>query len=84
VTGREFMERVSEVARSRGVAVRIDSKRGKGSHVTLYYGTRKTTVKDRRKEIPAGLLPAMVRQLGLSRSDLDGSSKPRNSERQVD
>ena len=70
VTGREFIERVSEVARIRGVSVRIDSKRGKGSHVTLYYGSRKTTVKDRRKEISAGLLSAMVRQLGLNRSDL--------------
>lgn len=53
-----------------GVSVRIDSKRGKGSHVTLYYGSRKTTVKDRRKEIAAGLLSAMVRKLGLNRSDL--------------
>lgn len=70
VTGREFIERVAEVARIRGVSVRIDSKRGKGSHVTLYYGSRKTTVKDRRKEISAGLLSAMVRQLGLNRSDL--------------
>ena len=70
VTGREFIERVSEVARIRGVSVRIDSKRGKGSHVTLYYGSRKTTVKDRRKEISAGLLSAMVRQLGLNRRDL--------------
>ena len=79
------MERVSEVARSRGVAVRIDSKRGKGSHVTFYYGTRKTTVKDRRKEIPAGLLSAMVRQLRLDRSDLDASGKPAKREkRQID
>lgn len=76
VTGRVFIERVSEVARSRGVSVRIDSKRGKGSHVTLYYGSRKTTVKDRRKEIPAGLLAAMIRQLGLNRSDLLESGKP--------
>ena len=75
MTGREFIERVSEVARISGVSVRIDSKRGKGSHVTLYYGSRKTTVKDRRKEISAGLLSAMVRQLGLSRSDLVESGK---------
>ena len=63
----------NESLRLRGFAgfpFRIDSKRGKGSHVTLYYGSRKTTVKDRRKEISAGLLSAMVRQLGLNRSDL--------------
>ena len=45
------MKRVSEIGRGRGVPVRIDSKRGKGSHVTFYYGTRKTVVLDRRKEI---------------------------------
>ena len=76
VTGTEFIKRVSEVARFRGVFVRIDSKRGKGSHVTLYYGLRKTTVKDRRKEISAGLLAAMIRQLGLNPSDLVDSGKP--------
>ena len=78
------MERVSDVARPRGVAVRVDSKRGKGSHVILYYGTRKTTVKDRRKEIPAGLLSGMLRQLGISRSDFDGSNKPGKREKPID
>jgi len=43
--------------------------RGRGSHVTLYYGQRFTVVKDRRKELPPGLLSAMIRQLGLSRND---------------
>ena len=46
-----------------------DTKRGKGSHITLYYGDHKTIVKDQRKEIGAGLLSAMIRQLGLERSD---------------
>lgn len=49
--------------------MRIDAKRGKGSHITVYHGAHKTVVKDRRKEIPAGLLSAMIRQLGLDRSD---------------
>ena len=39
-------------------------------HVTLYYGTRKTIVKDRRKEISPGLLSAMLHQLGLHRDDV--------------
>lgn len=70
MTGRQFINRVHEIGRKRSVPVRVDSKRGKGSHVTLYYGTRKTIVKDRRKELAPGLLSAMIRQLGLSRSDL--------------
>ncbi len=67
--GREFVARVFELGAERSVSVRLDTKRGKGSHVTLYYGTRKTVVKDRRKELAPGLLSAMIRQLGLNRSD---------------
>ena len=67
--GREFITRVFELGAERTVSVRLDTKRGKGSHVTLYYGKRKTVVKDRRKELAPGLLSAMIRQLGLNRSD---------------
>lgn len=69
VTGQEFIDRVFDIGRERGIAVRLDTKRGKGSHVTLYCGKRKTIVKDRRKEIAQGLLSAMIRQLGLGRDD---------------
>ena len=57
-------------ARERGVAVRFAPRAGKGSHGRLYYGERFTTIKNRQKEIGAGLLAAMLRQLGLSRDDL--------------
>ena len=59
----------SEIGRKNGIRVRIDAKRGKGSHITLYYGSQKTVMKDRRKEIGAGLLSIMIRQLGLGRED---------------
>ena len=68
MNGARFIARVAEIGRDRGVAVRVDVKRGKGSHVILYYGARKTVVKDRRKEIGAGLLLSMIRQLGLERN----------------
>ena len=67
--GRDFVERIFELGAGRDVSVRIDTKRGKGSHVTLYYGSRKTVVKDRRKELAPGLLSAMIRQLGLDPGD---------------
>ena len=51
------------------MSVRLDTERGKGSHGTLYYGSRLTVVKDRRKEIGAGLQSMMIRQLGLKPSD---------------
>ena len=69
VTGREFIERVNRLGRDRGVEVIIDPKRGKGSHVTVYYGSLKTIIKDRRKELGPGLLSSMIRQLGLQRND---------------
>ena len=67
--GREFVDRVFDLGTARNVAVRVDTKRGKGSHITLYYGGRKTIVKDRRKEISRSLLAAMIRQLGLDPDD---------------
>ena len=70
VNGKEFIERVTDLGRRRSVPVRVDAKRGKGSHVILYYGDRKTVVKDRRKDIGPGLLSAMTRQLGLDPDDL--------------
>ncbi len=69
MTGREFLKRVREIGRERSVAVRVDTERGKGSHITLYYGNANTIVKDRRKEIGPGLLSKMISDLGLVKSD---------------
>ena len=67
--GKGFIDKVRTIARERGVLSHIDTKRGKGSHIIIYYGARKTVVKDRRKELPPGLLSAMARQLGLTSGD---------------
>ena len=42
---------------------------GAGSHGTLYAGDRKTTVKDRKKEIGKGLLVKMLADLGMDRDE---------------
>ena len=70
MTGDEFVRRIRALGRERGVAVRFETRAGKGSHGRLYLGDRFTTLKDRRKEISPGLLAAMLRQLGLSREDI--------------
>lgn len=70
MTGNEFVRRVRRLGRERGIAVRFEPRRGKGSHGRLYYGDRFATVKDLRKEIGQGLLAALVQQLGISRDDL--------------
>ena len=70
MTGREFIKRVTDTGRKRGVAVWTDTKRGKGSHATLYYGSRLTVIPDRRRDIRPALLAEMLRQLGLDREDI--------------
>jgi hypothetical protein len=71
MTGAEFLRKITGLGRRRGVAVHFDRRHGKGSHGTLHYASRKTTLKDLRQEIGAGLLSAMLAQLGLNRRDLD-------------
>lgn len=72
MTGGELVRRVRRLGRLRGVSVRLDQRRGKGSHGRLYYGSRFTTIKDRKKELSAGLLAKMLAQLGLSKEDILG------------
>jgi mRNA interferase HicA len=71
MTGHEFEARVRKLGRVRGVTVSFDSGPGKGSHGRLYYGSRFTTLKDRKKEIGPGLRNAMLHQLGLTKKDLE-------------
>ena len=51
MNGRQFIVRVRKWARRRNLEVRFVASEGAGSHGTLYAGDRKTTVKDRKKEI---------------------------------
>lgn len=43
---------------------------GKGSHGTLRFGDKKTTMKDLKKEIGPGLLKAMLMRIGLEIKDI--------------
>lgn len=70
VNGANFIKRVQEQGKQRGVEVRFVKMRGKGSHGRLYYGEQWTTVKDRKHEIGVGLLRAMAKQLGLDPRDI--------------
>ena len=69
MNGSEFRRHIRRLARRRGISYRFVRQRGKGSHGTLYYGDRKTTVKS--GEIGEGLLRAMLKQLGLTKRDFD-------------
>ncbi|GBF78732.1 hypothetical protein AsFPU1_0121 [Aphanothece sacrum FPU1] len=36
--GSEFIRKIKKLAKKRGIEAYVDKKRGKGSHVTLYFG----------------------------------------------
>lgn len=62
--GLELLRRLRRLAKRRGVSCRFSRQRGKGSHGTVNFGDRKTTVKS--GEIGEGLLNDMLKQLGLT------------------
>lgn len=68
--GSEFLRKVQAIGKARSVNVVFDQRHGKGSHGTLFYGTSKTILKDRKKEIGPGLLHKMLSDLGLTLQDL--------------
>jgi len=72
VKGSEFVRRVRKVGRTRGLEVLLLAERGKGSHETLYFGTRFTVIRDLKDELKTGTLHAMLKQLGLTLKDIEG------------
>lgn len=52
-----------------GYTIRFETKRGKGSHGTLYINNKKTILKDRKKEIGAGLLNQLLKTLGINKKE---------------
>ncbi len=50
--------------------VKLEKRRGKGSHKILYYGKHRVIIKDLNKEIGTGLLKAILDELGIDRNEL--------------
>ena len=67
VTGAEFLRRIKKIGRDLNIIVRVEASRGKGDHMTVYFGARRTILGDLRKEIKTGTLHAMLKQLGIGR-----------------
>ena len=55
---------------NQNLEIRFVASEGPGSHGTLYAGDRKTTVKDRKKEIGKGLLAKMLADLRIDKDGL--------------
>ena len=65
--GSEFLRKVQALARQTGTDVTFTPQRGKGSHGTLYYGGRRTVLRNIKDELKTGTLHAMLKQLGIDR-----------------
>jgi mRNA interferase HicA len=68
--GSEFIRKVKKLAKTRNIKVRIDKKRGKGSHLTLYFGDRFTIIRNLKDELKTGTYRAMLSQLGIREDEL--------------
>ncbi len=68
--GSEFLKKLKVLGRKQGVIVKIEQRRGKGSHSTLFYGERFTIIRNLKDELKTGTFNAMLKQLGIKESDL--------------
>ncbi len=67
MNGNELLKKLKKLGKQSNIAVRFETKRGKGSLGTLYYGRYKTILKDRKTEIGPDLLSKMLTDLGLDK-----------------
>ncbi len=68
--GSELVRRVKALGRLRGVPVVLCASRGKGSHITLYYGIAFTIIPGLKSELKTGTFHAICVQLGIRPTDL--------------
>jgi len=71
--GNEFIKRVHKLAKVRGTVCLVDEARGKGSHVSLYFGDSLTIVRNPKDELKTGTFHAMLKQLGITPDEFMGA-----------
>lgn len=70
MTGKELIKLLKKLAKARQIEMRQERKRGKGSHITLYFGDRYAVIPDLKKELKPGTLSAILNQLEVDKQDL--------------
>jgi len=68
--GSEFVRKLKALGRETGTIVKIEQRRGKGSHSTLFYGKEFTIIRNLKDELKTGTYKAMLKQLGIKEEDL--------------
>lgn len=71
VRGNEFIRRIQRYARGHGLRFEWRPDLGKGSHGILLLGERRTVVRNPKDELKTGTLRAILKQLELSRKDIE-------------
>ena len=67
--GAEFIRKIKKLGRKNDAPVKFITRRGKGSHGTLFYGENFTIVRNPKDELKTGTMHAMLDQLGLTLDD---------------
>jgi mRNA interferase HicA len=63
--GSEFVRKVKKLARKQGIECKHVKERGDGSHSLLYFGNKRTVVRNLKDALKKGTLQAMLKQLGI-------------------
>ena len=71
MNGNELLKKLKKIAKERKINLKLVKSHGKGSHGTLHFGGKKTTMKDPKKEIGPGLFKAMLDRIGLEKKDIE-------------
>lgn len=68
--GSEFYKKLRDLGKENDIEVKLEKRRGKGSHSTLFYGKKFTIIRNLKDELKTGTLNAMLKQLGINIDDL--------------
>jgi mRNA interferase HicA len=69
--GQELIKKLQKLAKIKGVEFRLDQKRGKGSHITLYFDKKFTIIRNPKDELKTGTFNAILKQIGVSKDELE-------------
>jgi predicted RNase H-like HicB family nuclease len=72
MTGQEFIRKLKELGNKKGILVKLVHRRGKGSHISVFYRKAFSIVSDIKHELKTGTLHAILQRLGLNLDDLLG------------
>ena len=68
--GSEFLRKLKNLGKEKGIKVRLIEERGKGSYCTIEYGDHFTIIRNLKDELKTGTYHAMLKQLGISKNEL--------------